>query len=450
MQWTHKSSFSQKMSFVREPLMTGFISTRAGVSSTWREPGRWQTIRSSRSGGRCYFRCRRQFHLWARRDAKAPGKSAAREPVSNSTGEANALKPPVPYGSMLERERKERPGSAGILGLRNFVRESRAIALDLYDKLRGIDESRRLPGALALTLDDAAVNEREKRRDELTGYLSNAPWISRVPYEIACRFLDWAFTDRPIARFWFLETVARMPYFSYLSVLHLYETFNWLHLAELRRTHFAEEWNELHHLLIMSALGGDAKWSDRFLAYHLSIIYYWLLVVMYIVSPRLSYNFSELLEKHAVDTYEQFLTENEHRLKALPAPAIAVRYYANEVAYTFQAFGDENGSAVETSRPPVQTLYDAFLNIRLDEEEHVRTMEACQNYDLVERLTSSPYLREQSPEDGVPAHADKHAEESSADQTGSRAAWNRWADAVNQAGRRPGPDTRSEDADQKP
>jgi hypothetical protein len=33
--------------------------------------------------------------------------------------------------------------------------------------------------------------------------------------------------DRPIARFWFLETVARMPYFSYISMLHLYETLGW-------------------------------------------------------------------------------------------------------------------------------------------------------------------------------------------------------------------------------
>lgn len=31
---------------------------------------------------------------------------------------------------------------------------------------------------------------------------------------------------RPIARFWFLETVARMPYFSYISMLHFYEVGN--------------------------------------------------------------------------------------------------------------------------------------------------------------------------------------------------------------------------------
>eukprot|EP00955_Chlamydomonas_euryale_P025384 267445-Chlamydomonas_euryale.AAC.1 len=38
-----------------------------------------------------------------------------------------------------------------------------------------------------------------------------------------------------------------------------------------------QEWNELHHLLIMEALGGDARWRDRFLAFHAAILYYWAL-----------------------------------------------------------------------------------------------------------------------------------------------------------------------------
>jgi len=37
----------------------------------------------------------------------------------------------------------------------------------------------------------------------------------------------------------------------------------WWRAVELRRIHNAEEWNELHHLLIMEALGGNAKWTDR-------------------------------------------------------------------------------------------------------------------------------------------------------------------------------------------
>lgn len=51
--------------------------------------------------------------------------------------------------------------------------------------------------------------------------------------------------------------VARIPYFSFMSMLHLYESLGWWRQSSLRRLHNAEEWNELHHLLIMEALGGD-------------------------------------------------------------------------------------------------------------------------------------------------------------------------------------------------
>jgi ubiquinol oxidase len=60
----------------------------------------------------------------------------------------------------------------------------------------------------------------------------------------------------PPQRFWFLETVARMPYFSYISMLHLYESLGWWRAgAELRKVHFAEEWNELHHLQVRNPAG---------------------------------------------------------------------------------------------------------------------------------------------------------------------------------------------------
>ena len=37
-------------------------------------------------------------------------------------------------------------------------------------------------------------------------------------------------------RFWVLEVVARMPYFSYISMLHLYESLGWWRAgAELRK-----------------------------------------------------------------------------------------------------------------------------------------------------------------------------------------------------------------------
>ena len=83
---------------------------------------------------------------------------------------------------------------------------------------------------------------------------------------------------RSIAKFYALETVARVPYFSYTSVLHLYETVGHFRNKELLRMHFEESWNELHHLLIMEELGGDSIFTDRVIATHMAFFYYWIVV----------------------------------------------------------------------------------------------------------------------------------------------------------------------------
>lgn len=53
----------------------------------------------------------------------------------------------------------------------------------------------------------------------------------------------------------------------------------------------------------MEALGGDNAWFDRFVAQHAAIVYYWVVVVLYALSPKHAYQFSELVEGHATDTY---------------------------------------------------------------------------------------------------------------------------------------------------
>jgi ubiquinol oxidase len=134
-----------------------------------------------------------------------------------------------------------------------------------------------------------------------------APLPIILAYKFLCWLLDRVYEGRPIQRFWFLETVARMPYFSYISMLHLYESLGWWRAgAELRKVHFAEEWNELHHLQIMESLGGDQLWVDRFMAQHAAIFYYWILLVIYIFSPAGSYAFSELIEVGNICIYFSF------------------------------------------------------------------------------------------------------------------------------------------------
>lgn len=197
--------------------------------------------------------------------------------------------------------------------------------------------------------------------------------------------------------------------------------------------------NELQHLSIMESLGGDQLWLDRFVAQHAAVVYYWILVLTYMVSPKLSYQFSELVEGHATgtsphawchaharrgvgmcawprvpgawemkfaapvhgssyprdgpcftsgyhtrlpvavpaDTYEVFLETNRELLMSLPPPKCAVDYYKGGDLYMFDAF--QTDQLAGTRRPEVNNLYDVFCNIRDDEIEHEKTMLACQD-----------------------------------------------------------------------
>eukprot|EP00270_Netrium_digitus_P019752 TRINITY_DN7871_c0_g2_i1.p1 TRINITY_DN7871_c0_g2~~TRINITY_DN7871_c0_g2_i1.p1 ORF type:complete len:599 (+),score=109.40 TRINITY_DN7871_c0_g2_i1:254-1798(+) len=235
------------------------------------------------------------------------------------------------------------------------------------------DELRQKLGQLTLSND--AVWQREHSRPPV-----KAPWWILGPYYALCLMLDVIFDGRPFQRFWFLETVARMPYFSYISMLHLYETLGWWRVgAEVRKVHFAEEWNEMNHLKIMESLGGDKLWVDRFFAQHAAFFYYWILNGMFLISPKVAYNFSELIEMHAVDTYGSFVDQNEELLKSLPPPPAAISYYNSGDLYMFDEF--QTSRVPESRRPVIESLYDVFCAIRDDEYEHVKTMVACQALD---------------------------------------------------------------------
>ena len=61
-----------------------------------------------------------------------------------------------------------------------------------------------------------------------------------------------------------LEVVARMPYFAFVSVLHAYESMGLFRAgADLRKVHFAEEWNELHHMEVgLGPLPRTVQWTQ--------------------------------------------------------------------------------------------------------------------------------------------------------------------------------------------
>ncbi|PIN09303.1 Ubiquinol oxidase [Handroanthus impetiginosus] len=202
------------------------------------------------------------------------------------------------------------------------------------------------------------------------------------------KILDTLYRDRHYARFYVLETIARVPYFAFMSVLHLYESFGWWRRADYLKVHFAESWNEMHHLLIMEELGGNSWWFDRFLAQHIAVFYYFMTVFMYALSPRMAYHFSECVESHAFETYDKFIKTRRDELERLPAPAVAVKYYTEGDFYLFDEF--QTSRPPNSRRPKIENLYDVFVNIRDDEAEHCKTMKACQTHGNLRSPHSYP------------------------------------------------------------
>ena len=186
--------------------------------------------------------------------------------------------------------------------------------------------------------------------------------------------IDFFMEDRDFARFYALETVARVPYFAYLSVLHLKETLGWWREPVLLRIHFAEAWNELHHLRIMEALGGNERFADRFLAQHAAFAYFWAVVALYLFAPEYAYNLNGHVERHAFETYDHYLHDHGAWLKTQPVPEVARRYYETGELYLFDSF--QTGVTGAPRRPRLESLYDVFCAVRDDEREHALTMAA--------------------------------------------------------------------------
>jgi len=227
-----------------------------------------------------------------------------------------------------------------------------------------------------LDIKNDAIKKEPKMMDEQI-YNFNKFLIDTV-YNLICFIYPVTGGKRDFARFYVLETVARVPYFAYLSVLHLRETFGERELGDKMRTHYAEADNELHHLLIMESLGGNDNPIDRFLAQSMAFVYYWYVVAVYSFSEQAAYHLSELIEDHAYETYDGFLTEHEASLKEKPVPAIAYKYYVEDNPFLFDLFctvkdKDESGN-YSSRRPKLESLYDVFTNVRDDEREHWKTL----------------------------------------------------------------------------
>ena len=125
------------------------------------------------------------------------------------------------------------------------------------------------------------------------------------------KILDNIYSGRHLQRFWVLEVIARSPYFAFLSVLHFKESLGIENDKSmyLMKEHFYQAINETEHLKEMERRGGDKYWIDRFIARHLVLIYYWIMVIYYFFSPANAYDVNIKIEEHAYETYSKYLND---------------------------------------------------------------------------------------------------------------------------------------------
>ncbi len=93
-------------------------------------------------------------------------------------------------------------------------------------------------------------------------------------------------------------------------------------------------------------------------------------MLLFFISPKQSYAFSQLLESHAVDTYSEFVHANAEVLKSLPVPAVAHVYFNEFLFYYYEFQTSEEGDSGNREsrvRPQLSSLFDVFQNILADE-----------------------------------------------------------------------------------
>jgi ubiquinol oxidase len=132
-----------------------------------------------------------------------------------------------------------------------------------------------------------------------------------IVLSVTIAIIDFLYRNHPIQRFWVLETIARAPYFAFLSVLHLRESLGLRgdeHLY-LMKEHFAQTVNETEHLEYMESIGGADRWIDRLFAWHLVLVYYWIMVGYYFLDAVDAYHLNAGIELHATETYLNYIWE---------------------------------------------------------------------------------------------------------------------------------------------
>ena len=162
----------------------------------------------------------------------------------------------------------------------------------------------------------AELREHQRRYLNLPAYRYSVP--ARLMFWSAERIFP---QGRSFEFFAFVELVARVPYMAWEHVGHIAQTQNRSDHAFIRRVQNRvvrardEQDNEFWHLLIMEEFCEKAGYRrrlfrDRIVPQVLSIVYYQLAWLLYVLRPDASYRLNSDFEDHALRQYALFVQEH--------------------------------------------------------------------------------------------------------------------------------------------
>jgi len=197
-------------------------------------------------------------------------------------------------------------------------------------------------------------------------------------------------------RFYVVETLARVPYFAALSVLHLRETFgerrrfppsarrdddataDHARIEHMRRQ-YAQADNRAQHLRIVESLIVDTAapptpapatpalsvW-DRCLAQSLGMVGYWYVVLIYLFhdpSGTCVENLMDCLEQQAYSMYDQFLSDYPDELSSLFSSGTATMFDENNTTHPHVVQDDDVLPAITMARQYYEIENSYFLDV---------------------------------------------------------------------------------------
>ncbi|HEY0010787.1 MAG TPA: alternative oxidase [Candidatus Paceibacterota bacterium] len=197
---------------------------------------------------------------------------------------------------------------------------------------------------------NAKLNDPELRADYARAFDNYRPgFAARVLGSLFVSSGNLMYGREPsYQKFKAIEVVARIPYQSW--EVASYTLLTWFYSNERRAIELAKtsafsrmaQDNETLHVVVISQIVKRLKCENFFRHTVIPLIFatgYALVVFfLYLVSRRAALELNYVFESHAYEQYQQFLDENEARLRITPITSEFLEFYGRNVKTEFEFF----------------------------------------------------------------------------------------------------------------